>query len=262
MSESEEGGNRRGRSMAPLDPTFSPGERQFLERLRTVATAAGDTLAEVSNGLADLAHLERTPSMFASVPDLSKMLSGKRSTRPEVIRGLHILAVLRAKRGRGLESTCPERTSLPYELTVAEAEAEIAITQRLYTGWVRGRDRGRLRLQLAEAQEQSGELRARLAAAERRAEELTAEISAARHRHDEMVATLTTRSTKAYAALGRSRRELLELADRVQALNDRIRWLEEALQDAWNAVVRHVEELASVFELVIELAAQLADEEA
>ncbi|MGW6981124.1 hypothetical protein ACWGE1_17000 [Streptomyces sp. NPDC054932] len=262
MTESGEGGNRRGRSMAPLDPTLSPAERQFLERLREVANAAGNTLAEVGNGLAELARRERMPLMAASVPDLSKMLSGKRSTRPEVIRGLHILAAWRARRRRALEATDPNWALLELPSVVAEAETEIAITQRLYTGWVRGRDRGRLRLQLAEAQEQSGGLRARLARAELRAEELAAELSGARRRHTEMAEALTTRSTRAFAALGRSRLELRDLADQVRALNERIAWLERALQEAWRAVVRHVEELASVFELVIDLAARLADEEA
>ncbi|MFD0267826.1 hypothetical protein ACFVGY_14750 [Streptomyces sp. NPDC127106] len=262
MSGGGEGINRRGRSMAPLDPRLSPGEREFLERLRAVAAAAGDTLAKVSSGLDDLARVERVHSMAASVPDLSKMLSGKRSTRPEVIRGLHILAALREGQPENgvVMSTDPNLASSRLRVAVAEAEKEIAITQRLYTGWVRGRDRG-LRLQLAEAQEQSGELRTRLMHAERRAEELAAELSRACRRHAEMVEELTKRSTEVTAALGRSRRQIRGLADEVRALNERITWLEGALREAWRAVSRHVAELASVVELVIELAAQLTDAE-
>ncbi|MEJ8646166.1 hypothetical protein WKI68_42905 [Streptomyces sp. MS1.HAVA.3] len=232
---------RRGRPPSPLPPGLSKAERDFLERMRTVASQAGGTREEVSQGLSDLVKKGSSPGTAASVSELSKMLSGKRTVRPAVITGLHTLAGRSEPPGTGT------------------LDREIRKTRALFYGWLEVRDPALWRYyRLQEVlDERSSDLRD----AERLVEGLAGRLEDARSLYASTVRRLTELTEGAYGDLANRKNEILDLTARIRQGAQEIRALEEALEDAWRAIRRHAEQFARTAVEIAEQAEQLTEDD-
>ncbi|GAA1550382.1 hypothetical protein GCM10009731_00330 [Streptomyces globosus] len=217
MSPNEQGGwfgRGRGRPPSPLPANLSTAEREFLERMRDTNRQAGRTLAEVSRGLDEVAADSRHPRTAASTSELSKMLSGRRCFRPDVITGLHTLVANRS-----------DSYNLQYE---------IAHSMALFRGWLKERDPGRLQvMRLEEELWENEELRRE---AEIRAAQFGERLDEVRHLWRGALEQLSTLAGEAFDDLSGHRQDIAVLTATVQHFAKEVHQLEEALRRVWEEI--------------------------
>ncbi|MFE6962202.1 hypothetical protein [Streptomyces sp. NPDC057696] len=216
---------RPGRKLSRLPDTLAGPKREYLERLRSLyartgEVSGGETLKGTAQALTALANSTGIDRARVSEPDLSKMLSGKKPARPEVIRALHRLAD---------PHTDP-----------AELETQAKQTIRLFYGYLR-QDNPELH-RMYRLQDDNRRLQEEIDRLHTHTQTLERALQERRQDHARVEEELhALRAEQVRTAADRT--QLTDLAVERDAALERIAELQESLRHAERAAVRYRQDL-------------------